>query len=194
MGQAYRVAREMAYSVEAMSEMHSISGQYDLMGKFYLEPEQDIGLFVVETLQTVPGVKDTYTIQTFNAFPGARGDPAALKRPRIRRARPAAARSCPNPTNRLRPEASPGPQEDPDHAPRLLTAPAAGLFLAGCQNPNGSTNWGSTLLLGAGIGAAAALIAGAPRTTAAAVIMAAAMAAAGEATLRLRRPSIRSGG
>jgi len=73
MGKAYRVAREMADSIPELSEMHSISGQYDLMGKFYLEPEQDIGLFVVETLQTVPGVKDTYTLQTFNAFSGARG-------------------------------------------------------------------------------------------------------------------------
>ncbi|MCO6415524.1 Lrp/AsnC ligand binding domain-containing protein [Siccirubricoccus sp. KC 17139] len=68
MGQAYRVAREMADTIPELSEMHSISGQYDLMGKFYLEPEQDIGLFVVERLQTVVGVKDTYTLQTFNAF------------------------------------------------------------------------------------------------------------------------------
>jgi DNA-binding Lrp family transcriptional regulator len=73
MGAAYRVAREMADTIEELSEMHSISGQYDLMGKFYLEPEQDIGLFVVERLQTVPGVKDTYTLQTFNAFTAARG-------------------------------------------------------------------------------------------------------------------------
>ena len=73
MGQAYRVAREMADTVEALSEMHSTSGQYDLMGKFYLEPDQDIGLFVVETLQTVPGVKDTYTIQTFNALSATKG-------------------------------------------------------------------------------------------------------------------------
>ena len=73
MGQAYRVAREMADQIEPLSEMYSISGQYDLMGKFYLDPEQDIGLFVVERLQTVPGVKDTYTLQTFNAFSGARG-------------------------------------------------------------------------------------------------------------------------
>ena len=45
---------------------------------------------------------------------------------------------------------------------RLLTAAglSAALLLGGCQNPNGSTDWGSTLLLGAGIGAAAALIAG----------------------------------
>ena len=72
MGQAYRVAREMADQIEELSEMHSISGQYDLLGKFYLETDQDIGLFVVEKIQTVAGVKDTYTLQTFNAFSGAR--------------------------------------------------------------------------------------------------------------------------
>ena len=73
MGQAYRVAREMADSIAELSEMHSISGQYDLLGKFYLEPEQDIGLFVVERVQSVAGVKDTYTLQTFNAFSSGKG-------------------------------------------------------------------------------------------------------------------------
>jgi hypothetical protein len=38
---------------------------------------------------------------------------------------------------------------------------SASLALAGCQNPDGSTNWGNTLLLGAGIGTAAVLVAGA---------------------------------
>ena len=38
---------------------------------------------------------------------------------------------------------------------------SSSLMLAGCQNPDGSTNWGNTLLLGAGVGAAAALAAGA---------------------------------
>lgn len=72
MGLAYQVARQMADEITELSEMHSISGQYDLLGKFYLETDQDIGLFVVETVQSVPGVKDTYTLQTFNAFSGAR--------------------------------------------------------------------------------------------------------------------------
>ncbi len=72
MGQAYRVAREMADAIPELSEMHSTSGQYDLLGKFYLETDQDIGLFVVERVQPVAGVKDTYTIQTFNAFSGQR--------------------------------------------------------------------------------------------------------------------------
>ncbi len=68
MGQAYKVAQEAADQIEEMSEMYSTSGQYDLLGKFYLDPSQDIGLFVTERLQTLPGVKDTYTLITFNAF------------------------------------------------------------------------------------------------------------------------------
>jgi DNA-binding Lrp family transcriptional regulator len=68
MGQAYRVAQEAADRISEMSELYSTSGQYDLLGKFYLEPEQDTGLFVTEHIQTLPGVKDTYTLITFNAF------------------------------------------------------------------------------------------------------------------------------
>ena len=70
MGKAYQVAREAADSVPEMSELFSTSGQYDLLGKFYLENEQDIGLFVTDRIQTIPGVKDTYTLITFNAFSG----------------------------------------------------------------------------------------------------------------------------
>ena len=72
MGQAYKVAQEAADTIEQMSELHSTSGQYDLLGKFYLDPEQDTGLFVTERIQTLPGVKDTYTLITFNAFTAAR--------------------------------------------------------------------------------------------------------------------------
>jgi DNA-binding Lrp family transcriptional regulator len=70
MGQAYRVAQVAADTVAELSELHSTSGQYDLLGKFYLEPDQDTGRFVTETLQSIPGVKDTYTIIAFNAFTG----------------------------------------------------------------------------------------------------------------------------
>jgi DNA-binding Lrp family transcriptional regulator len=71
MGQAYRVAREAADTIPQLSEMFSTSGQYDLLGKFYLDPDQDIGLFVTEQVQSLPGVKDTYTLITFNAFSGS---------------------------------------------------------------------------------------------------------------------------
>ena len=70
MGQAYKVAREAADSIEQMSELYSTSGQYDLLGKFYLDPEEDIGRFVTEKVQALPGVNDTYTLITFNAFTG----------------------------------------------------------------------------------------------------------------------------
>jgi DNA-binding Lrp family transcriptional regulator len=68
MGQAYRVARDAADTIPELSELYSTSGQYDLLGKFYLENEQDIGLFVTEKVQILPGVRDTYTLITFNAF------------------------------------------------------------------------------------------------------------------------------
>jgi hypothetical protein len=38
---------------------------------------------------------------------------------------------------------------------------AGSLLVAGCQNPDGSTDWGSTLALGAGAGLATALVIGA---------------------------------
>ncbi len=44
---------------------------------------------------------------------------------------------------------------------RCLTmiALSVALALGACQNPDGSTDWGGTLLAGAGIGAVAALLA-----------------------------------
>ena len=68
MGAAYQVAQRAADSIEELSELYSTSGQYDLLGKFYLDPEQDTGRFVTERIQALPGVKDTYTLITFNAF------------------------------------------------------------------------------------------------------------------------------
>ena len=68
LGQAYEVANETALNVEQVSEVHSISGRYDLLMKCYLDDEVDIGHFVCERLQTLPGVRDTYTIIAFKAF------------------------------------------------------------------------------------------------------------------------------
>jgi DNA-binding Lrp family transcriptional regulator len=70
MGRAYIVAQQATDTIPELSEMHSTSGQYDLLGKFYLEMDQDVGRFVTESLQTIPGVRDTYTLIAFNAFTG----------------------------------------------------------------------------------------------------------------------------
>ena len=68
MGRAYAVAQAAVDGIEQLSEIYSTSGQYDLLGKFYLDEAQDTGLFVTERVQTLPGVADTYTLITFNAF------------------------------------------------------------------------------------------------------------------------------
>ena len=68
LGQAYEVADEAALNIEQVSEVHSISGQFDLMMKCYLDDEQDIGHFVTENIQKVDGIKDTFTLIAFKAF------------------------------------------------------------------------------------------------------------------------------
>lgn len=68
LGKSYDVAAIAVEELEQVSEVHSISGQYDLMMKVYLNDDQDVGHFVCEKLQLIPGVKDTFTIITFKAF------------------------------------------------------------------------------------------------------------------------------
>jgi DNA-binding Lrp family transcriptional regulator len=68
LGQAYDVADAAVQSIGQVSEVYSISGQYDLILKFHLDDEVDIGRFVTTNVQTLPGVKDTFTLITFKAF------------------------------------------------------------------------------------------------------------------------------
>ncbi len=68
LGKAYDVAASAVDTIEQVSEVYSISGQYDLLIKCYLTEDMDVGRFVTGRLQTLPGVKDTYTLITFNAF------------------------------------------------------------------------------------------------------------------------------
>ena len=68
LGRAYKVADEAVQGVEEVSEVHSTSGQYDLLLKCFLPDGQDIGHFVTEKIQTLAGVKDTFTLIAFKAF------------------------------------------------------------------------------------------------------------------------------
>ena len=68
LGQAYKVAELAIETVEQVSEVHSTSGQFDLLLKCYLDDGEDVGHFVTERIQTVPGIKDTFTMITFKAF------------------------------------------------------------------------------------------------------------------------------
>ena len=68
LGRAYDVADAAVQQIEQVSEVYSISGQYDLIMKFHLDNEVDIGRFVNSKVQTLPGVRDTFTLITFKAF------------------------------------------------------------------------------------------------------------------------------
>jgi len=68
MGRTYDVAEHLADEVQEVRSVHSTSGNYDLLAQFALDPDTETGRFVTGTVQTVPGVKDTYTIIGLNAF------------------------------------------------------------------------------------------------------------------------------
>jgi DNA-binding Lrp family transcriptional regulator len=68
LGKAYAVADAAVTEIEQVSEVYSTSGQYDLLLKFHLDDEVDIGRFVTTQVQTLPGVQDTFTLITFKAF------------------------------------------------------------------------------------------------------------------------------
>ena len=67
LGKAYEVANFIA-DAEIASEIYSTAGDHDLLVKFYVDEGTDIGHFVTQKVQTVPGVQTTRTIVTFKAF------------------------------------------------------------------------------------------------------------------------------
>ena len=69
LGKSYQVANALA-EAEIASEIYSTAGDYDLLVKFYVDKETDIGHFINEKVQVIPGIQDTRTIITFKAFGG----------------------------------------------------------------------------------------------------------------------------
>lgn len=67
LGQSYTVATAIA-DAEIASEIYSTAGGFDLLVKFYLEENEDVGRFMAEKVQSIAGIRDTYTIVTFKAF------------------------------------------------------------------------------------------------------------------------------
>ena len=82
LGQSYAVANALA-EAEIASEIYSTAGDYDLLVKFYVDNDTDIGHFVNEKVQVIPGIQDTHTIITFKAFGTglATAGPACLPSP-----------------------------------------------------------------------------------------------------------------
>ena len=67
LGRAYDVANALA-DAEIASEIYSTAGDFDLLVKFYVPRETDIGHFVQEKVQRISGIQDTRTIICFKAF------------------------------------------------------------------------------------------------------------------------------
>lgn len=67
LGQIEKVASEIM-EMEGVSEVHSITGAYDLLVKLYAERYEDFGDLIPDKLQKVRGVRDTETILAFQAF------------------------------------------------------------------------------------------------------------------------------
>jgi DNA-binding Lrp family transcriptional regulator len=67
LGRSYEVANAIA-DAEIASEIYSTAGDFDLLVKFYVAEGTDIGHFINEKVQTVPGIQDTRTIVTYKAF------------------------------------------------------------------------------------------------------------------------------
>ncbi len=67
LGKTYDVASALA-DREIASEIYSTAGDFDIIAKFHLDADADIGRFVAEKVQTIPEIQDTKTIITFKAF------------------------------------------------------------------------------------------------------------------------------
>lgn len=67
LGKMSQVANQIA-ELEGVSEVHSITGPYDLLVKLYAPSYEDVGNLVPDLLHKVPGVRETETLLAFQAF------------------------------------------------------------------------------------------------------------------------------
>ena len=66
-GATYEVA-DAIVEKEIHSELHSISGEYDLLLKIYIPKDQDVGRYIGEHLHSIAGISRTHTILAFGTI------------------------------------------------------------------------------------------------------------------------------
>ncbi|HUK66631.1 MAG TPA: Lrp/AsnC ligand binding domain-containing protein [Anaeromyxobacteraceae bacterium] len=54
--------------MEGVSEVHSITGPWDLIAKLYAPDYEAFGDLIPDRLQKVPGIRETETLLAFRAF------------------------------------------------------------------------------------------------------------------------------
>lgn len=74
LGKTYDVAAKLVDEAgDNVPLVHSISGQYDLIARYDLQANDDIGRFVNERIQRIPEIVDTNTMICFNVFTKDKG-------------------------------------------------------------------------------------------------------------------------
>ncbi len=66
-GRTYEVADKI-YDREIVSELYSTSGDFDLLAKIYIPEGEDVGKFINDKIQDIPGIDRSLTTLTFQAF------------------------------------------------------------------------------------------------------------------------------
>jgi DNA-binding Lrp family transcriptional regulator len=69
-GHVTEVANRLA-EVESFSEAFSISGEHDLLVKLYVDDVDSIGRQIERQIHSIPHIRETHTILTFEAFRSA---------------------------------------------------------------------------------------------------------------------------
>jgi DNA-binding Lrp family transcriptional regulator len=59
--------------IESFSEAYSISGQYDLLVKLYVDDVDGVGRLIERQIHPIPHIRETYTLLTFEAFGASPG-------------------------------------------------------------------------------------------------------------------------
>jgi DNA-binding Lrp family transcriptional regulator len=54
--------------LDGVSEVHSVTGSWDLLVKLFAPGYEDFGDLIPDLLQKVPGIRDTQTMLAFRAF------------------------------------------------------------------------------------------------------------------------------
>jgi DNA-binding Lrp family transcriptional regulator len=67
LGQVESVANKVV-EVDGVSEVYSISGNYDLLAKVYADRYEDFATLIPHWIHRIPGIRETSTLMTFNAF------------------------------------------------------------------------------------------------------------------------------
>jgi DNA-binding Lrp family transcriptional regulator len=67
LGQMETVAHRIV-EIDGVSEVYSISGNYDLLAKVYVDRYEDFAAVVPQWIHHISGIRETSTLMTFNAF------------------------------------------------------------------------------------------------------------------------------